>query len=382
MHEPSFCSASSNPDLDAFDADADYSAEFLDENSDEDPIGNIDVFPDFEKNGVGHVAEQDPVCSYSQSAEKRKRSESAYTFFISCHKKEFRGQHHDKGKTDSKVIVKDYHVFGDSPDDVREKIWQAVKSHIRREVNVYDDRNMKRVKWANDEDYDRKDMDKFILFKDLQRKRTYRVSESLEKSDVMVKWRGKLIDVYLHIYSLAVANQKLHDLVKRLEAPEDPDRSGACSNKSFQGLINELKKMHPEVTADSFVWTTWAEHVEASPSYKRDDVKQNPPADIQSQLRLAPTDDSAVIEENRRGLFFARTIVSAMEGHVKDLREYSVQLSVAAVKMEQRVSGMEIQLKSYNEMLTSMQRSLAPVENDLSRFLVRSVTDAEDIDHM
>lgn len=280
------------------------------------------------------------------------------------------------------MITRECNVFGDSPEEVLEQIWEAVRSHIRREVIVYDDQSFKRVKWANDEDPEFKDMDKYVLFKDLQRKRTHRASELQEKSDVMIKWRGKVIDVYLHVYSLAVANQKLYDLVKILEAPDDPDRSGACSNKSFQGLINELKTMHPEVSADSFVWNNWAEHVEASPGYRRDDVKQNPPDNIRSHLRPTPNDDSVVLEENRRGLFFAKTIVRAMEGHIKDLREHSVQLSAAATKIEERVSGMEIQLKSYNEMLTSMQRSLAPMENELSRALASSVTDAVDVDHM
>lgn len=378
--QPSYCSI--NPDLDA--SCANYSAEYLeDEDPLGDPIGDIDKFPDFDENCTEPVVVPEPDHPSSDlPAAKRKRSESTFDFRISCYKKDFRGQHHDKGKADTKVITREYHVFGDSPEEVLEQIWEAVRSHIRREVIVYDDQSFKRVKWANDEDPEFKDMDKYVLFKDLQRKRTHRASELQEKSDVMIKWRGKVIDVYLHVYSLAVANQKLYDLVKILEAPDDPDRSGACSNKSFQGLINELKTMHPEVSADSFVWNNWAEHVEASPGYRRDDVKQNPPDNIRSHLRPTPNDDSVVLEENRRGLFFAKTIIRAMEGHIKDLREHSVQLSTAASKIEERVSGMEIQLKSYNEMLTSMQRSIAPMENELSRALASSVTDAVDVDHM
>ena len=320
---------------------------------------------------------------------KRKRSktrsetssESTFDFMISCYKKEFRGQHHDKGKTAEKLICKEFQVFGNSPDEVLEQTWEAVRSYIRREVIVYDDQNFKKVKWAGDTDPEFQDMDKYVLFKDLQRKRTYRASDLQEKSDVMVKWRGKVVDVYLHIYSMAVANQKLYDLVKRLEAPEDPDRAGAWSNKSFQGLINELKSLHPEVSADSFVWNNWAEHVEAAPGYRREFVKQNPPDDIRSFLKPAPNDDSGVLEENRRGLLLAQTIVRAMEKGVKELREHSVQLSATASQIEERISGMEIQLKSYNEMLTSMQRSLAPVESELSRTLASSVTDADDVDH-
>lgn len=314
-------------------------------------------------------------------AVKRKKAESDYEFKISCYKKEFRGQHHDKGKTVEKLIVKDLEVFGNSADEVLKQTWEVVKSHIRREVLVYDDQGFKKVKWADDMDPEYKDMDKFVLFKDLQRKRTYRASDLQEKSDIMVKWRGKVIDVYLHIYSLAVANHKMYDLVKKLESPEDPDRSGACSNKSFQGLINELKALHPELSADSFVWNNWAEHIEAAPGYRREGMKQTPPDDIRPLLRPAPNDDSAVLEENRRGLFLAKTIVRAMEGNIRELREHSAQLSAAACKIEERVSGMEIQLKSYNDMLTSMQRSLAPVENELSRALANFVTDADDIDH-
>lgn len=189
-------------------------------------------------------------------------------------------------------------------------------------------------------------MDKFVLFKDLQRKRTYRVSDLQEKPDVMIRWRSKVIDVYLHVYSLAVANQKLYDLVKKLEAPDDPDRSGACSNKSFQGLINELKRMHPEVSADSFVWNNWAEHVEAAPGYRLDYVKLNPPDDIQSHLRPAPNDDSAILEENRRGLFFAKTIIRAMEVHIQELREQSVHLSAAAKKLKNGYREWKYSLKA------------------------------------
>lgn len=376
LFQPSFCSI--RPDLDA--SDAAYAPEFLDE---EDPIGNIDRFPEFEEDGTEPEGEPETGdLSNDLLSAKRRRPESTFDFMISCYKKEFRGQHHDKGKADSKVINKEFNVFGDSPEEILQQIWDAVRSHVRREIIVYDDHGLKRVKWGNDADPEFEDMDKYVLFKDLQRKRTYRASELQEKSDVMVKWRGKVIDVYLHVYSLAVANQKVYDLVKRLEAPEDPDRSGACSNTSFQGLINELKTMHPEVSADSFVWNNWAEHVESAPGYRRDEVKQNPPESIRSHLRPASTDDSVVLEENRRGLFFAKTIVRAMEVNIKELREQSVQLSTAASKIEERVSGMEIQLKSYNEMLTSMQRSLAPVENELSRALASSVTDAEDVDHM
>ncbi|XP_065078245.1 uncharacterized protein LOC135701390 [Ochlerotatus camptorhynchus] len=359
MEALSCCSI--NLELDA--SDADYAAEFLDE---DDPIGNIDKFPDYDETEPAEP-EQEPEADHPSSvlsAPKRKRlEESTFHFMISCYKKDFRGQHHDKGKADAK----EFHVFGNSPEEVLEQTWEAIRSHIHREVTVYDDQSLKRVKWTEGADPEFKDMDKFVLFKDLQRKRTYRVSDLQEKPDVMIRWRSKVIDVYLHVYSLAVANQKLYDLVKKLEAPDDLDRSGACSNKSFQGLINELKRMHPEVSADSFVWNNWAEHVEAAPGYRRDDVKLNPPEDIQSHLRPAPNDDSAILEETRRGLFFTKTIIRAIEVHIQELREQS---------------GMDIQLKSYNEMLTSMQRSLVPVENELSRALANSVTDAGDVDHV
>ncbi|XP_062563626.1 uncharacterized protein LOC134226695 [Armigeres subalbatus] len=359
--------------------DGNYPAEYLE---DEDPIG-ITSFPELDENCLELEAElgHDEFCGDS-SAVKRQSSQCTFDFRISCFKKEFRGQHHDKGKADAKLITKECRVFGNSPREILEQTWEAVKTHIRREVIVYDDESFKRVKWANDAALEFEDMNKYVLFKDLLRKRTYRTSDLQEKSDIMVKWRGKVIDVYLHVYSLSVANQKLYDLVKRLEAPEDPDRSGACSNKSFQGLIKELKELHPDIIADSFVWHNWAEYVEAAPGYRRDEVKQNPPDAIQPHLRAAPTDASVVLEENRRGLLFAKTIIRAMEGQLTTLREYSGQLSTAAIKMEERLSGMEIQLKSYNEMLTSMQRSIAPVENELSRTLADSVTDADDLDHM
>ncbi|XP_065075009.1 uncharacterized protein LOC135698804 [Ochlerotatus camptorhynchus] len=381
MEALSYCSI--NLELDA--SDADYAAEFLDE---DDPIGNIDKFPDYDETEPAEP-EQEPEADHPSSVlpvPKRKRlEECTFHLIISCYKKDFRGQHHDKGKADAKVITRECHVFGNSPEEVLEQTWEAIRSHtrshIRREVTVYDDQSLKRVKWTEGADPE-EDMDKFVLFKDLQRKRTYRVSDLQEKPDVMIRWRCKVIDVYLHVYSLAVANPKLYDLVQRVEAPDDPDRSGACSNKSFQGLINELKRMHPEVSANSFVWNNWAEHVEAAPGYKRDDVKLNPPDDIQSHLRPPPNDDSAILEENRRELFFAKTIICAMEVHIQELREQSIHLTAAAKKIEERVSGMEIQLKSYNEMLTSMQRSLAPVENELSRALANSVTAAEDVDHM
>ncbi|XP_053681863.1 uncharacterized protein LOC128732604 [Sabethes cyaneus] len=303
--------------------DSEYSAEFLDNgNSLENSEEEIQKLPQFYENCPETEAEpQSDDFPSILPAVKRKRSESTFDFMISIYKKDFRGQHHDKGKVDSKVIAKEWHVFGDSPEQVFEQIWGAVSSHIRREVIVYDDQNMKRVKWANDADPEFEDMDKYILFKDLQRKRTYRTFDVRENTDIMVRWRGKLIDVYLHVYSLAVTNQKLYELVKKLEAPNDPDRSGASSNKSFFGLINELKAMHPEVSADSFVWTNWAEHVEAAPGYRRDDVKLNPPNSVRSHLRPAPTDESAILEENRRGLFFAKTIVCAMESDIKVIKE-------------------------------------------------------------
>ncbi|XP_055524312.1 uncharacterized protein LOC129717982 [Wyeomyia smithii] len=379
MTESSTCSLNTALNVSDLHSDQDFnnSAEFLD---DEDSTEYITLDPEF-----AEICTEPEACSQNEQlscclpAIKRKTTESTFDFMISCYKKDFRGQHHSNGKVEAKVISKEYHVFGNSLEEVLEQ--NFVKSHIRQEVIVYDDQNFKRVKWADDADTEFSDIDKYMLFKDLHRKRTYRVSELQLNLDIMVKWRKKVIDVYLHVYSLAIANQKLYDLVMKLEAPDDPDRSGACSNESYQEIIIELKTMHPEVSADSFVWNNWAEHVEASPGYKRDYVKQNPD-EIRLLLRPASNGDSVLLEENRRGLFFAKTITRAMEGHIKGLKEHSAQLSAAASMIDARVLEMEIQLKSHNEMLTSMQRSLAPVENGLSRSLAKFVTDAEDVDHM
>lgn len=347
-----------------------YMEEYLSDNPDEpEEILSEESFIKRLQNEEPSTQDSDPVTEYFN-----------YYFYGTFYKKEFRGQHHLN--CNDRLIEKDKLIVGNSIEDVLSVFWDTVHSHIRREIEVYTESGADCVRWAAESDLTLNDMVKFVLLKDPNRKKIYRIDEMNSKPDIVVRWREKHIEILLHVYSLSVSNQKLYDLVKKLEAPTEQDRSGATSNKSWQALIRQLKSMHPDLSADSFVWNIWAEAVEAAPAYKRDEILLVPPDFIKHYFKTTNTNDSEILVTTRRGLTCASNIIRAMIVHVAELKKESQSLLNVALNIQERLKTLEVQVESYHEMLLGMNQSLAPVENELSQELAGLVSDVEDLDHM
>lgn len=155
-----------------------------------------------------------------------------YRFVAHYQQKEFVGQ-----KAISQDIEEE--VGGESCEEVLDLIWTKVKPLIKREVIVDGDQ----FHFAENEEPNRKEIGKFVIFQDKSAKTNYTVSQI--KSDVLRKMRDKHVNVMVHVYGTAIASKPIHQKMSAaILQPTDRDRAGAHSTVMLTELTQKLKEKH------------------------------------------------------------------------------------------------------------------------------------------
>jgi hypothetical protein len=109
---------------------------------------------------------------------------------------------------------------------------------MAREVIINDEH----IEWSSSEHPLRCDEDKFILIQVKTARKTFK--PSLLTMEIVRNFRGKEVNVFIHIYSDSVASQNVYKSVeKALIEPGERDRARADTVQVQQELANQLKEI-------------------------------------------------------------------------------------------------------------------------------------------
>ncbi|XP_055589254.1 uncharacterized protein LOC129741540 [Uranotaenia lowii] len=173
-------------------------------------------------------------------------------------------------------------ISGDTIDEILKAIWQIAKNQIHRQV-VFE--NGEPV-WSSLDHPAIENLDDFVTVQDKTKKKNYTISNI--KSGLLTKWRNKTLNVYIHVYSRNVTTAAQHqNVVRKLVAPKNPDRSGAASNRDDATLANELKNTHPHLDGHHSSWLLWANFIHSSSPHTHQQLKEEvkPPLELAKYFR-------------------------------------------------------------------------------------------------
>lgn len=274
------------------------------------------------------------------------------------------------------ICTKD--VFGNSVEGVLRCIWKTAKPQLHRKV-VFNDGT---PTWSEEEQSGFEDIDQFIMLQDQTKKKLYSVSSITPR--VLRSWRGKVMKIFVYVYSLNVETNSQHQKLQRtLISPQNPDRSGAHSTRDDSALAEELRSSHRDIEGHYSSWLLWANFINSAPAHEQDQLKQaiSPPLELAKFFRWAAVSEPARLQAMHRGMVVANVV---NDGWTKEAAELERDVSLALNILQgvsNRLSALRAKGAAESGLLDAMESALQPEESELSRNLSSRVTDCEDTDH-
>lgn len=199
----------------------------------------------------------------------------------------------------------------------------------------------------------------------------------------MEKQNDKSVRIY--IYSMNVqSNAQYQCLLRKLVAPQVPDRAGAHSTQTDAALCKELQQKHPDLEGHHSSWLLWANYIHSSLAHEQERLKsaESPPVELAKYFRWASVSEAARLQSVHRGMVVARTVndgwMQKMAGVKKDIEMASTLLNSANRTMEPMMTT-----GTYgSELFSALETTTRPEETELSTNLANQVVDCEDVDHM
>lgn len=354
----------------SFEDDSDqYSIEALEDGCDPDcdPL----ILPLNSDDGAGKLAMNEDRPDHPGVGESSRKTN--LSFCGSFFKRRF------VGETSGSLIASQI-LYGDTVQEILQGVWTIVKPFICREVLFIEDNGNQVPIWADGEpSYE--DLQKFVY---MQNKNRRRINIEQIDSKLLISWREKEIRVHVHIYSTAVSCKQLWDLVnKQLVRFQDTDRAGAPNNQSLSMLANELRELHGgQFTGHASSWKLWANYIHTAPAHERERrMNELPPHSIIKFFRSVPISEAVQLECTRNGLSVASTINESFSTELAVIEEEADQMIALGQRLKHRISALRARSSINASLVSAMQESIRPEENEISRSLADNVSDMHDIDH-
>lgn len=264
---------------------------------------------------------------------------------------------------------------------MQECVWNYVKPHLCREIDVHEADGIK-VSWSVKEEPDIRDIHKFVYLRDTKRKNLIKMDQ-LGEGKLMLNWRGKIMSVFAFAYSQSVCSIAIWEEVNKcLLQPYDTDRAGAPSNVNLDELVQELKTKNSHLESHDSGWIQWANWIHASPAHLQAGLMtQLPPAEMRGMFWSLPVSEGSQAECLREGLVVAQNIVDNLTPQIHDLCDKTELITNIAFDVRVMAQGLKQKLNMCCDMLKGMQTSLQPRESTISRRVRDNVRDMMDIDH-
>ncbi len=274
-------------------------------------------------------------------------------------------------------------VNGESVDEIFDALWESALNFIKREV-IVDGENFV---WAENEKPTRAEIDKFILLQDQGSKKT--ITTTQINTDCLRKLRGKHVNVFVYSYGKRICNKTLHTKFSaQLLVPAQRDRANADNTVSLMELVGQLKEIHSlHYSGHHSSWIMWANYIQSSPSNESRERLKNecPPAHLVNLFRSVPLSDNEKMRSARNGLQVTDNMIDAFKYQLQLLRQ---DFDTMRVSITRSVEIMELRLRSLEDVITSNQRlvsaisnQLRPEENEVSQRQEGLIMDCEDTDH-
>lgn len=361
------------------DADRDADDANLEDDSDKYSIEALEddplILPLDDDDDVDGSSFGNDVCDDAMESIDAGKPKNNLSLCASFYKRRFVGE-------TSGSLVTSQILSGDSVGQILEGMWQIVKPIICREVIFVEENGIQTPSWVDSEPTF-EDMGKFVYMQNHKNRR--RVNIDQIKSKLLISWRGKDIRAHVHIYSTAVSCKQLWELVdKHLVKFQHSDRAGAPSNQSLSQLADELRELHGQhFMGHGSAWKLWANYIHTAPAHEREQRKSElPPPSIIKFFRSVPISEAVQLESTRHGLSVARTINEAFSAELAELEEETDQLISMGQRLKHRISALRARSSINSSLVSAMQESTRPEDNETSRLLVENVSDMLDVDHM
>lgn len=265
---------------------------------------------------------------------------------------------------------------------MKEKIWEVAKKHVTREIIVTEDS----VRWAENENPDQTEENKFVALQAKGSRRIYSPNELTV--EILRRLREKDMSVYIHTYSDNVSSSPIFKRVERaLLQPEIMDRSGASTAQAQFDLANRLKAIHGHyLSGDHLTWLSWAHSIQtADPSLQEAMLNASAPPHISRLFRSAPTAESMRLQIVHRGFRVANNVNRTYRFEINTIRTWLVNfrkcISDSLDDISNRLDSLENRIDATDSFLDDAERATIPEESEESLRFADLVTDQEDLDH-
>lgn len=309
-----------------------------------------------------------------------------YSIELNLQTREFKGQ--TSGVTKCATTI-----FCNSVPDFKNHLWLLIKDKLKREV-VFDAESDPR--WHENVLPQEEDMERFILFYDSKSKRSVTVDKV--NMTTLSHWRSKEIWLYIHVYSMSIANLSLWKKVqKTLIEPINRDRAGASTIAETNTLAERLQAIHQlNYQSNHINWLIWANRIQASEAHLREQLMTRPPPpDILHLFAHARTSADDTVTEFRQNLRMAENVNEGVTSGLSRVRILvddilKIQNAIAELRDEEKtkiellnheLKTMEIQSSTTRSLITSMEQVLPATETDFGRQLFSQIQDQDDVDH-
>lgn len=316
----------------------------------------------------------------SKPKSKGNRPGALFTCRLMVFLREFKGQ-------SSGAHIALWNVDGKSINDFRTQLWELCKPHLLREVIfIQQDDGSTMPAWSDKESPEEEDLPQFVIFYEKQNRKYTQLDKLTTK--LLQNWKGKEIQLLLHVYSLSVSSRKIFNSVKQhLIDPSERDKSGAASTQLVVDLSKDLRQRHGNLwDGHEIAWTMWASAVLASPAHIRENMIDSvPPKHLQHLFRAK---DGPRIDNVKRGLAVAHNVNASFCEDITGLKEAfssleklfeNMQLQLTFVR--HRIEALEDRGRMGDSFITAMETSMTVSEGEFSQHIAGQVVDMEDVDH-
>ncbi|XP_055522645.1 uncharacterized protein LOC129716832 [Wyeomyia smithii] len=238
--------------------------------------------------------------------------------------------------------------------------------------------------WSNTEPTF-EDLGKFVYLQNQANRRRIDIDKVGSKQLISWCFKDKDIRVHVHIYSTAVSSKQLWELVeKQLIRHQDCDRAGAPNNQSLTALANQLRDIYgTHLTGHASSWKIWANYIHSTPAHERERRKNElPPQSIIKFFRSVPISEAVQLESTRIGLTVASTINQGYSSDLAILEDEVNEMIALGERIKHRLGAIRARCFINSGIVTALQDSVRPAEDNISRFLAENVTDMNDVDHL
>lgn len=309
-----------------------------------------------------------------------------YSIELNLQTREFKGQTSGVTKCALKIEC-------DSVPELKQNLWTKIKDKLKREV-VFDEAD---PRWHANVLPQEEDMERFILFYDARSKR----SMTLDKVNLLTlsHWRSKEIWLYVHVYSMSIANLSLWKKVqKSLIEPLNRDRAGASTITETNALAGRLKETHRyHYQSNHINWVMWANRIQASEPHLREKlINSPPPPEMLHLFAIARTSADRTVTDVRQNLCVAENVNEGVTSGLSRVRILvddilKIQSAIGDLRSEEKtkiemlnheLKTMETQAVTTRFLITSMEQALPATETNFGRQLFSEIQDQEDVDHV